>query len=183
MMITTLVIILISHCLASSIVVGDPDPPTKSLITRICSKTVNIKECDMIIRAQLDTPHADILTITKVTTKRALTFAVETVGQIRDFLLPKATDSRDKALFLTCGIAYQAVVSQLQGAELSLSRGDYVALKAQQNQALTYIQACIKKTDFFRRTPIVGVNYYASLMTNMASIAANILAPPTAATG
>ncbi|CAN6850435.1 unnamed protein product, partial [Brassica oleracea] len=32
-----------------------------------------------------------------------------------------------------------------------MSRGDYVALKAQQTQALGYVKVCIRRTIFFRR--------------------------------
>ncbi|XP_013617930.1 PREDICTED: uncharacterized protein LOC106324516 [Brassica oleracea var. oleracea] len=84
----------------------------------------------------------------------ALTFAVETVSQIRDYLLPNATDSRDKAVFMACEqIAYKAVVSRLESADQSMSRGDYVTLEAQQNQALGYVKVSIRRTNFFRRTP------------------------------
>ncbi|WZZ37020.1 hypothetical protein YC2023_020421 [Brassica napus] len=43
-------------------------------------------------------------------------------------LLPRATTA--------CEIAYKAVVSRLESADQSMSRGDYVTLEAQQNQAL-----------------------------------------------
>ncbi|CAA7023324.1 unnamed protein product [Microthlaspi erraticum] len=157
---------------------GDLDPETKSMIDRICRQTVDFKACEMMVTSQLSSPHADIATITNVMTKRALTFAGETLGQIQDYLLPNATDSRDKAVFLACKIAYKAVVSRLQSADQSFSRGDYVAMKAEQSQALAYIEVCVKRTDFFRRTPIIGVSYWARLMTKIASIAAHILAPP-----
>ena len=66
---------------------------------------------------------------------------------------------------------YKAVVSLLESADQSMSRGDYVTLKAQQTQALGYVKVC-RNTIFFRRTPIVGVNYWETLMNNIASIAA-----------
>ncbi|CAN8265024.1 unnamed protein product [Cochlearia groenlandica] len=165
--ITTLVMIIISHVIASSNVIADSDTSTKKLIYRICNQTVDFNACNMIITAQLTSTHADIATITKVTTKRALTFAVGSLGQIQSYLLPNATDSRDKAVYMACGIAYKAVVSRLENAYESMSRGDYVALKAEQNQALGYIKVCGKKINFFRRTPVVGVNYWTRLMTNI----------------
>ncbi|CAH8348611.1 unnamed protein product [Eruca vesicaria subsp. sativa] len=100
-----------------------------------------------------------------------------TVSQIRDYLLPKAKNSRDKAVFMACEIAYKAVVSRLPSADQSMPRGDYVALKAQQNQALCYVKVCIRRTNFFRRTPVVGVNYWETLAIKITSIAAQILAP------
>ncbi|CAH8356093.1 unnamed protein product [Eruca vesicaria subsp. sativa] len=78
---------------------------------------------------------------------------------------------------MACEIAYKAVVSQLACADQSMSSGDYVALKAQQNQALGYVKMCIRRTNFFRRTPIVGVNYWETLTIKITSIAAQILAP------
>lgn len=174
---TLIAMILISHLPSFSTV--DPDSPTKSIIDRICSQTVDFKQCQMIVSSQLDWPHADIATITKVTTKRALTYAIETLSQIQDYLLPNATNSRDKALLSACEIAYKAVVFKLQSAYISMYVRDYVAMKAQQNQALRYIEVCVKRTKFFRRTPIVAANYYARFMAKIASIAGQILAPPT----
>ncbi|XP_010456671.1 PREDICTED: uncharacterized protein LOC104738145 [Camelina sativa] len=173
LIITTLVTILISHVPSSSTV--DPDRPIKSVIDIICSQTVNFNECESIVTSQLDSSHADIDTITKVTTKRALTYAMETVSQIQDYLLPNTRDSRDKAVFSACKIAYNVVVSRLQSAYASMYERDYVAMKAQQKQALRYIEVCVKRTNFFRRTPIVAANYYARLMAMTASISGQIL--------
>ncbi|CAH8360853.1 unnamed protein product [Eruca vesicaria subsp. sativa] len=60
-----------------------------------------------------------------------------------------------------------------------MSRGNYVALNAQQNQALGlgYVKVCIRRTNFFRPTPIVGVNYWETLISKITSIAAQILPP------
>lgn len=175
LIITSLVMILISQLPFSSTV--NPDKPTKSIIDRICHQTVNFNDCIMIVTSQLNSPHANIATITNVTTKRALTFATETLSQIQDYLLPNATDPDDKAVFSACEVAYKAVVSSLQSAYTSVNKRDYVSMKAQQNQSLRYIDVCEKRTNFFRRTPIVAVNYYVRLMVKIASIAGQILAP------
>jgi len=177
LIITSLVMILISHLPFSSTV--NPDKPTKSIIDRICNQTVNFNECELIVTSQLHSPHANIATITEVMTKRALTFATETVSQIQDYLLPNATDTQDKAVFSACEIAYKAVVSRLQSAYTSMKNSDYVAMKAQQNQALGYIDVCVERTNFFRRTPMVAANYYVRLTAKIASIAGQILAPST----
>ncbi|KAL1218167.1 hypothetical protein V5N11_002274 [Cardamine amara subsp. amara] len=179
LIIITLVMISISQFPSSSDAIVDPDPSTKSLINKICKKTVDFKKCDLIVTSQLNFSHADIVTITKLTTKRALTNANGTLALIQDSLLPNATDSRDKAVFSACEIAYKAVVSRLHSAYKSMYVRDYVAMKAQHNQALRYIEVCVKRTNFFRRTPIVGANYMARLMTNISSIAGQILAPST----
>ncbi|CAL9231413.1 unnamed protein product [Arabidopsis halleri] len=145
---TSLVMILISQLPFSSTV--NPDKPTESIIDRICNQTVNFNDCKLIVTSQLNSPHANIATITNVTTKRALTFATETVSQmtghaqIQDYLLPNATDPDDKAVFSACEVAYKAVVSSLQSAYTSVNKRDYVAMKAQQNQALRYIDVCEK---------------------------------------
>ncbi|KAG7551755.1 Invertase/pectin methylesterase inhibitor domain superfamily [Arabidopsis thaliana x Arabidopsis arenosa] len=97
----------------------------------------------------------------------------------RLYLLPNATDPDDKAVFSACEVAYKAVVSSLQSAYTSMNKRDYVAMKAQQNQALRSIDVCEKRTNFFRRTPIVADNYYVRLMVKIASIAGQIRAPCT----
>lgn len=131
LIIITLVMISISQLPSSSVAIVDPDPPTKSIIDKICKQTVDFNTCDLIVTSQLNSPHADIVTITKVTTKRALTNANGTLSLIQDSLLPNATDSRDKAVFSACEIAYKAVISRLQSAYISISVRDYVAMKAQ----------------------------------------------------
>lgn len=69
LIIITLVMISISQLSFYSVAIIDPDPPTKSIIDKICKQTVDFNVCDLIVTSQLNFSHADIVTITKVTTK------------------------------------------------------------------------------------------------------------------